>query len=157
MDTRVIGIIAPLVVGILVIFSPLRLTLYITADGEIDIYSIFLFWSAMFDSSGFSYFINEPLVAFGYFLFCGPRFILPIQLLRFYRNKTSFRMVIVSSFIGEILPILFIFTVPLHFHAYVGPMPLYIFAAAIFLLIKQPCSPQTPWNNYEQTLEEIYS
>ena len=153
-----IGIIAASIVGILVILSPIRSVVSVRSNGEIDIFSVSLFWGILFNSAtGASIQLYEPMVVFGNMLLCGLRFAFPVQLLRYYREETSLSMTLLSALTGEIIPLLLIFSLPLFSFLYVGPIPYQIITALIILALRRPTGPSTAWDSNEISLEEIYS
>jgi hypothetical protein len=155
---RNFGIVVSLLVGTLVIVSPLRTVISVLSNGKIVIFSVSLLWGILFESDiGVSIQFYDPMVIFGNILLCGLRFAFPLQLLRYYREETSLGMAFLTAFVGEIIPLLLIFSLPLFSFLYVGPIPYQIIAALIILALKRPIGPSTAWDSDNLSLEEIYS
>ena len=132
------AILGALLLAIIALFAPI--VVYLAIGGEDVSYTILALWGTT--SGSFSamreWIPNEFMVMLGYFPFVALRLVVPFQFDRYYDGKTSRMMVVLSGFIGELPPLLLIFTSApsTYLTQLVFPLPLHLLICIIVIFWK---------------------
>ena len=145
------GIFVGIIVFILALVSPIFAYLRLDVNGDFWFRGVTLFGDIFISSDGplRIWLYDAPLVTFGNFLFVVFRFGFPVQIVRYYRGRTTGMMTVVTAIIGEVPSILVILgsSPTLYLSQFAGPLPFQIVVALVLIWLRRPPPLTDPWDD----------